>query len=101
IEGMLKGVKHELAFAATLDSFGLPYRATTIQEDLKGRDLVLLLGEREIGIDVKASLSTVDVRNNGSDGSPIAIKPNGDLVIYSLFTEKDFADSFTPTQEAL
>lgn len=101
IKTTLKGVKHELAFAAVLDRFNVNYRDTTTREDLQGRDLVVKINDHEIGVDVKASLTKVDAENRGSTNTAIATKANGDLVVYSLFEDKDFKRSFVPTDEAL
>ena len=99
LDERLRGVKHEVGFGAILDSLGVTYRDATITEDLKGRDLVVAFMNREIGIDVKASLLEVDSKNHGSNGSPIAHRPSGDLIIFSMLLEKDFDGGFVPSPD--
>jgi hypothetical protein len=101
LDETLRGVKHEVGFGAILDSLGVPYRDANISEDLKGRDLVVTFNGYEVGVDVKASLDQVDGKNRGSNGSPIAHKPNGDLVMFSMLLDKDFGDAFTPSEARL
>ena len=101
LDDTLRGVKHEVGFGAILDTLGVPHRDATIAEDLKGRDIVITFGGREIGVDVKASLDQVDGKNNGSDGKPYAVKPSGDLVMFSMLLDKDFGGSFTPSSTRL
>lgn len=95
-----KGVKHEIGFAKVLDSLGVDYREGTVEEDLKGRDFIIAFKGKQIGVDVKASLDQVDSKNGGATG-PTAVKRDGDIVMYTLLTEKDFAGTFQPTEEAI
>lgn len=92
----LRGVKHEIGFSKILDALGLPYREATLQEDLKGKDLVIAYRGRDIGVDVKASLDQVDGKNRGSNGTPVALKPGGDVVIFSMLRDADFQGAFEP-----
>lgn len=101
LDDTLRGVKHEVGFGAILDTLGVAHRDATITEDLKGRDIVLTFNGQEIGVDVKASLDQVDGKNHGSDGKPYAVKPNGDLVMFSMLLDKDFEGHFTPTSTRL
>lgn len=101
INDRIKGMKHEIGFTKILDSLGVSYRSATIDEDLKGRDVIIQFNGREIGVDIKASLSEVDVKNRGSNGTPVAIKPNGDLVMFSMLLEGDFKGGFTPDQSRI
>lgn len=100
LKDTFKGVKHEIGFAQVLDTLGVEYRESTVEEDLKGRDFIITFGGKEIGIDVKASLDQVDSKNRGASG-PTAVKPNGDIVMFTLLTEKDFAGTFQPTDKAV
>lgn len=99
LDERLRGVKHEAGFAAILDSLGVTYRDATISEDLKGRDFVISFNGREVGVDVKASLDKVDAKNGGSNGTPVAHKPGGDLVMFSMLLDSDFQGGFTPDQQ--
>lgn len=99
IHATLKGIKHELGFSCILNSLGVTYRDATVEEDLKGRDVVIEFNGNDIGVDVKASLSEVDQKNRGSNGSPIAHKPNGDLVMFSMLLENDFNGGFEPSKK--
>lgn len=96
INARIKGMKHEIGFTKILDSLGVSYRSATTDEDLKGRDVIIQFNGHEIGIDIKASLSEVDMKNRGSNGTPVAIKPNGDLVMFSMLLENDFNGGFIP-----
>ncbi len=98
INDRVKGIKHEIGFTKILDTLGVDYRGTTVDEDLKGRDIIIQFMGHEIGVDIKASLSEVDVKNRGSNGTPIAIKTNGDLVMFSMLLEPDFKGGFIPDQ---
>lgn len=97
LDTTLRGVKHEVGFGVILDTLGVEHRDATISEDLRGRDLVIMFNGHEIGIDVKASLDQVDGKNHGSENMPYAVKHNGDVVMFSMLLEKDFAGGFTPT----
>ena len=100
LRDVFKGIKHEIGFAQILDTFPedvISYREASVDEDLKGKDLIVRYKGREIGVDVKASLSEVDVKNRGSNGTPIARKPNGDLVMFSMLLDPDFKGGFQPT----
>lgn len=99
LDDTIRGVKHEVGFATILEALGVPYRDATISEDLKGRDVVINFNGHEIGVDVKASLDKVDAKNGGSDGSPIAHKPSGDIVMFSMLLDADFGGGFTPSKE--
>lgn len=101
LDDTLRGVKHEIGFGAILDALGVPHRDATIAEDLKGRDIVITFNGLEIGVDVKASLDQIDGKNHGSDGKPYAVKPSGDLVMFSMLLDKDFEGSFTPSSTRL
>lgn len=92
----LRGVKHEIGFSKILDQLGLPYREASLQEDLKGKDLIITYRGRNVGVDVKASLDQVDGKNRGSNGTPVAVKPGGDIVIFSMLRDADFKGSFEP-----
>lgn len=102
MHGIVRGAQHELAFEdilqqAALQYPGLTYRKTSVAEDLKGGDYVVVpvIGGPEIKIDVKSSLNSIE---NGRDGSenPFSIDHEGDIVIYSLI---DPGDSFEIDQE--
>lgn len=100
ITNTLRGVKHEIGFTRILESRGVAYREATVDEDLKGRDIVIQHNGRDLfGVDVKASLSEVDVKNRGSNGTPIARKSNGDIVMFSMLLEKDFHGGFEPSPQ--
>lgn len=101
LDDTLRGVKHEVGFGAVLDSLGVSHRDATITEDLKGRDLIIIFNGHEIGVDVKASLDQVDGKNHGSDNKPYAVKPNGDIVMFSMLLDKDFEGGFTPSSSRL
>lgn len=101
VANVLRGVKHEIGFTKILDSLGVTYREASVDEDLKGRDVVIEFGGRDIGVDIKASLSEVDVKNRGSNGTPIAHKPGGDIVMFSMLLEKDFNGGFIPSEQRI
>ena len=92
----LKGVKHELGYAKLLDELGVEYTQGTAEDDSKGRGIVIMFQGKRIGVDIKASLSEVDQKNHGSNGKPYALKPNGDIVMFSLLADKDFEGGFVP-----
>jgi hypothetical protein len=92
----LRGVKHEIGFGRILDSLGVAHRDATLDEDLKGKDLIISYRGRDIGVDVKASLDQVDAKNRGSNGTPVAHKPGGDLIIFSMLRDADFDGTFEP-----
>lgn len=96
LKDVFRGVKHEIGFSQILDELGVTYRPATVSEDLKGRDLVIMFNGHEIGVDVKASLSEVEAKNHGANGSPVARKPSGDLIVFSMLLEKDFEGGFAP-----
>lgn len=104
LRDIFKGIRHEIGFTRILDTLPaeiVSYRDATVEEDLKGKDVVLRYEGREIGIDVKASLDQVDGKNHGSNGTPIAHKANGDLVMWSMLREADFNGGFTPEPEQI
>lgn len=91
---ILKGVRHEIGFTRILDAGGFTYREATVEEDLKGRDIVVTYDGHDIGVDVKASLSEMEAR--GSENSPYAIKNNGDIIMWSLLLDSQFNGYFEP-----
>lgn len=95
IDARLRGMKHEIAFAKVLESLGVSWREATVEEDLKGRDLIIDFNGREIGVDVKASLSEVTAHNGDATRSPVVYDEKHDrFIIFSGFVEKDFRGSF-------
>jgi hypothetical protein len=99
-----KGIKHEIGFSQILDTFPkevVNYREATVEEDLKGQDVVITFNGHAIGVDVKASLSEIENKNNGSSRTPIARKSDGDLVMWSMLQDEDFGNSFTASPEKI
>lgn len=95
MHGIVRGAQHELAFEdilqqAALQYPGLTYRKTSIAEDLKGGDYVVIpvIDGPEIKIDVKSSLNSIENSRDGSE-SPFSIDHEGDIVIYSLINPGD------------
>lgn len=99
----LKGIRYEVGFGAILGEISkhtdLTYRSATIEEDLNGRDFVVAFHGNEYGVDVKASTSEVDVKNNGANNTPYAMTKYGNIVIWPLLEERDFNGGFTPSTE--
>ena len=93
----IKGIKHEIGFGAILDSLEIPHRDATIDEDLKGQDIVIIFNGQEIGVDIKASLNKVAEINPDTPDLPYAIKNNGDLVMFSMLQDADFGNGFEPS----
>lgn len=94
IQKTLRGMMHEIGFAQILEAAGIPFREATIEEDLKGKDLIILFNGREIGVDVKASLSEIEAKHKGDSGKPYVVKPNGDIVMFSMLLDKHFEGGF-------
>ena len=96
-KAIVRGAQHEAAFGSMLESLGFPYRAATLEEDLKGMDYVVELPglDKPIGIDVKASLSEIEAKNHHSDSAgPFAFGRDGNLVIWSMVTDAELNDGF-------
>lgn len=96
-KAIVRGAQHEAAFEMLLRQCGFPYRAATIEEDLKGMDYVIEVPQldKPIGVDVKASLSEIEAKNHHSDSSgPFAFNREGGLVIWSMVTDAELNDSF-------
>jgi hypothetical protein len=98
IDAHLRGMKHEMAFASVLDSLGVSWREATVEEDLKGRDIIIDFNGQEIGVDVKASLSEVEAHHGDSSRSPVVYdERNNRFIVFSGFVEKDFHGTFKPS----
>lgn len=88
---IIRGAQHEIGFAKILSHTSLTYREATLEEDLKGSDLVLINGDDEIGFDVKASLDKVAATRGGyEDVQPFVRKRDGSIVGYSCLQDADF-----------
>lgn len=94
IDMRLRGMKHEIGFTQLLEEAGIPSREATIEEDLKGKDRVIEFNGHEIGVDVKASLSEIEAKHQGDSGKPYVVKPNGDIVMFSMLLDKHFDGGF-------
>lgn len=101
LQAILKGIRHEIGFTRLLDLAGIPYRESTVDEDLKGKDIVILFNGNEIGVDIKASLSEVEAQNKGATHNPYAIKANGNIVMYSMMLDTHFDGGFEPNKDRL
>lgn len=100
-EVTLKGIRHEVGYSQFLETAGIPYREASVEEDLKGRDIVIQHPLKEIGVDVKASLSEVEAHSTSSDQAAYAVKGNGDIIMYSMIKESAFQGGFEPSKQYL
>ncbi len=91
----IRGAQHELAYGALLKAGGLPYRITTVAEDLKGIDYVVLVDGKETKVDVKASLSEIEA--NMSQGAYVLRRDK--VLMYSMVTDSELCDRFVPPPE--
>lgn len=81
IEGIIRGTRTESATRHLLDKIGAPYRPASIEEDLRGADLVLALSDNEYHIDIKRSLDQLAENDGG-------YKFEESHKIYSIYQDK-------------
>ncbi len=95
INKCIRGAQHEAAFGQLITATGLPFRASTVPEDLKGIDYVVDIGSNKLAVDVKASLHDISAKK--SEG-PYAIN-NGKVIMYSLIDDHELHDVFRVSDE--
>jgi hypothetical protein len=115
IGGAVRGVQHEVGFEQLLQGAGIEFMRGSNEDDGEGVDYWILHADKEIPVDVKASLHEVLQVSNGpvnrqyvASGSealpdksdetveeyanqPYVIK-GGRAIVYSLLTDSDFKD---------
>jgi hypothetical protein len=96
VREMIRGAQHELAFGQILGHTGLPYKEATLEEDLKGVDYTVGVNRHTLDVDVKASLTQINMR--GSEGV-FAVKDDGKIAIYSMTLDHEFHDRFFTDDE--
>lgn len=107
IKDVVRGVQHESVFGCILEALvrkfprDFKFRGTNEEEDLRGADYILVTPKQSIKIDVKASLSQIESRQvgNGRDVKPFAFSPEGNMTIFSGFTDQELKGRFFVTPE--
>lgn len=82
IEGIVRGARVESATRHLLEDANIPYRTTSIEEDLHGADIVLIHSGNEYPVDIKRSLDQLAE----NDGGYTQIEES--LRLYSIYTDK-------------
>ncbi len=91
IAACIRGAQHELGFSQILAHAGISHRPATMEEDLKGKDIIITEpGYPALDIDVKASLSEIEAK--GGQNKAFARDVRGNYKVYSLIKDKEFAD---------
>jgi hypothetical protein len=100
----IRGARHELATEAIVRATGREVHDVDAAQDLAGKDRIVVPKVPEsqsgnvrrgvaYGIDVKASLEEVDTSQSG-DTVSYRIKPDGNVVVYSLVSDHEFKGGF-------
>lgn len=93
IHSTVRGAQHELAFGQILDKTGLPFSPSSLEMDVMGVDYIVHAARgRDIFIDVKASLSKMEGRNEFT--RPYTRNPEGTIQMFSLIHDSDLRDRF-------
>lgn len=102
IHETIRGMQHEHVAGKMLEHAGAHIEPTTREQDLRGADYIYIAEDGlRVAIDIKASLSEVEVRNNGANGLPFHVDLRNDkIVVFSLLSDQDLDDGFSLTDTA-
>ena len=106
MEGILRGARTEAATRHFFDDAEIPYRPATIEEDLRGADVILTMPDGEYAIDIKKSLDQLAENNGGYDFEENSrfysiADHNGrkKILLFPGFTESDLGNSLRLSPE--
>lgn len=98
LRAILVGMRHEIAAEQMFEYLDMEYRQTSIEEDLRGKDIVLMYeGKDWVGVDIKGSARGAEAGREKARSKG----RNDNIIVWSHCHDEDFGNTFRLDNELI